>query len=88
MQTLKSTIITLFFVLLSHALLAEGRSEGMATAEAALPVKTAQASEIRQLAHTLDMRHVSNSSYHLDDPASYYHSKQKRLIRALKPGVK
>lgn len=81
MQTLKSVIITLFFVLLSHALLAEGQSAGVAPQAA--PAKTAQATEMKKLAHALDLRHVSNTVYHLDDPASYYHGKQKRLIRAL-----
>ena len=86
MQAIKSSIITLFFVVLSHALLAEARTENHEPVVVAASAKTVETPEIKRLAHALDMSHVGKSSHHLDDPATYYHGKQKRLIRALARG--
>lgn len=95
MQVPKSLTPALLFAILVHQIMI-GPSEhyrpdmmgsvvkSAAAESSAVSPAPAKKTTIKRLANKLDIHHVRNSSYHLDDAASYYHNKQQSLIKALR----
>lgn len=78
-----ATVAVLLLLANANPQLMETVSDKIAPDAKATAVESAAPRTVTLLAKNLNISHVRNSSYHLSDPDSYNHGKQKRLIQAL-----